>query len=83
MIGKGHLTDDHLVLINWSPQSSAGSAACLNQTNYVLTKASSTATATVQSSPQCTGKMTWLYDVVLLYEGKEIDRDDPGVLIED
>ena len=83
LIGRGQLGPDHLVLIVWSPQSSAGSESCLNQQTYVLTAASPTAKAIVQADPQCSGKMTWLYDVVLLYQGTEIDRDDPGVLIED
>lgn len=83
LIGKGQLSSKHLVLIVWSPQSTSGSAHCLNQQTYVLTTSSPSAKATVQADPQCSGKMTWLYDVVLLYDGLEIDRDDPGVLIED
>lgn len=83
LVGKGQLSSEHVVLIVWSPKSSDGSDACLDQITYVLTKANPTVSATVQSSAKCTGKMTWLYDVVLLYRGKEIDRDDPGVLIED
>lgn len=83
LIGKGQLTADHVVLIVWSPQSSPNSEACLDQQNYILTTASPTTEAEVQADPACSGKMTWLYNVVLLYKGKEIARDDPGVLIED
>jgi len=81
----GPLEDDHLVVVQWRPQgSSANSHLCFDSIAYALSGNPATATATLSADPACTGrKMTWLYDVVLYKAGVEIERDDPGVLIED
>lgn len=58
LIGKGQLSDQPTVLVIWSPKGSPGSEAGLDQTTYVLTKNGPSVEATVQTQPQCTGKMT-------------------------
>lgn len=82
LIGHGKLDGDHQVVIVWSPLSSPGTEHCLDRLTYVVTKAGRTATAKTQQDSKCPAKATWLYDVILLYKGQEIARDDPGVLIE-
>lgn len=81
--GASHLTSDHKVVIRWSPMSTRGSDTCLNATEYELNEANGwTATATVQNVATCFAKSAWFYDVILDYNGTEIDKKDPGVIID-
>ncbi|MDX1643044.1 MAG: hypothetical protein R3244_01660 [Thermoanaerobaculia bacterium] len=78
------LSEEHEIVIVRSPFSTPGSEDCLDDVQYSLTEASSwEATATVQSNaPRCFAKSVWLYDAILYYNGVEIDRKDPGVIID-
>lgn len=82
---KGNLlTTDHEIVIIRSPSSTPGSDTCLDRMKYTLSKASSwKVTAKVQQNvPECFAKSVWFYDAILYYKGVEIDREDPGVIID-
>lgn len=82
LIGTGQLVDENIIVVQWNNRSTTGSEACLDRTVYVLTTDVDKVTASVQNVAGCQAKSVWFYDVILLHGGTEVDRDDPGVIID-